>query len=113
MWFRGVIISPTCINFPTTATKREQHRQRNNCCNRACCFQGLYRILTGFAYSLIWQGVAWWIALAVNVSRATNGGKFTYITTRFLVHAYMYVYRPRPPSFKTGLGIKLTIIHVL
>ena len=98
MLFRRIIISPTCINFPTAATKRDQS---NNCCNQACCFLGLYNGLTGFAYGLIWHGVAWWIMLAVTASRP---GKYcaSCITTRFLVHTCMCTCPDPPSSFKTG-----------
>ena len=99
MWFRRVIMAPTCINFPTTATKREQHSQSNNCCNQACCFLGLYISLTTIAYSLIWQGAAWWIVLDITVSRAIDGGKFTYHNKVSSTCIHVYVYLPRPPFF--------------
>ena len=77
------IISPTCINFLTAATKGDQHSQSNNCCNQACCFLGLYNGLTGFAYGLIWHGVAWWIMLAVTASRP---GKCTFSVLCIMHH---------------------------
>ena len=112
MLFRRIIISPTCINFTTTATKRDQHSQSNNCCNQACCFLGLYNGLTGFAYGLIWHGVAWWIMLAVTASRP---GKITFsvLCTNKVSSTYMHVYLPRPPFFIQNWTFQLLLLHHL
>ena len=114
MLFRGGNSITHLLNLPTTATKKDQHRQRNNCCNQACCFVGLYRSLTTIAYSLIWQGVAWWIVLEVTVSRAIKGGEFTYHNKVSSTCIHVCVPILRPPFFiQNRSGHKTTCVIII